>query len=146
MPFNEFLFEGILESRNSPFARNKGFSERYDKRFETGVGYVASDTTILWDVRSMYGFFMWLKNNTGVLINFTVLYSYKNFTNIKSLTNDNDWVQALDSDDNPITGIINNGSEFELEKVRLTSRITAVRLDSTSIPALLDLNGVFSGV
>jgi len=141
------VIEGILVSRQSPFSRFKGFSEREDPVFQN-AGYTtngATGTTYLVDVRSLYGFFLWLQNLTSTIVNFTVFYSYKNFSDILTLTNDNDWVIALDEDDVPITGALLDATNKEVEFIRGTSRVTAVRLDIDSATVQI-LNGVFSGI
>jgi hypothetical protein len=147
VPLKDNVIEGILESRQSPFSRNKGFSEREDPVFQK-TGYTtngSAGTSYLVDVRSLYGFFLWLQNLTGETVNFTVFFSYKNFSNIISLINDNDWVTALDAADSPITGALANGINEEVEFIRGTSRVTAVRLDIDSSTTQI-LNGVFSGI
>ncbi len=141
------VVEGLLQARKSPFSRNKGFTEREDPVFQN-TGYPTNDvagTTYLVDVRSLYGFFLFLQNLTGETVNFTVFYAYKNFTDVKSLTEDVDWVTALDDADVPITGALLDVTNKEVEFIRGTSRVTAVRLDIDSATAQI-LNGVFSGI
>lgn len=141
------VVEGKIESRQSPFARNKGFSEREDPVFQN-TGYATNGATglsYLVDVRSLYGFFLWLQNLTGEIVNFTVFYSYKNFTSVLNLTEDKDWVTALDDADAPITGALADATNKEVEFIRSTSKVTAVRLDIDSTTSQI-LNGVFSGI
>lgn len=147
MPLKPHIEVGVLKSRESTFARNKGFSEREDLIFQND-GYTTNGTdgtSYLVDVRSLYGFFLFLQNLTGETVNFTVFYSYKNFTDILNLTEDDDWVQALDSEEAPITGALLNANNKEVEFVRITSKVTAVRLDINSTTSQI-LNGVFSGI
>ena len=147
MTLKDNVVVGLLESRKSPFARNKGFSEREDPVFQES-GYTtngSAGTSYLVDVRSLYGFFLWLQNLTGETVNFTVFFSYKNFSDIISLTEDNDWVIALDAADAPITGALASLTNKEVEFIRGTSRVTAIRLDIDSTTPLI-LNGVFSGI
>lgn len=147
MTLKDNVVEGLLKSRNSPFANNKGFSEREDSVFQN-TGYTtnaAAGTSYLVDVRSLYGFFLWLQNLTGETVNFTVFYSYKNFSIVTALVDDLDWVAALDADDVPITGALVDGTNKEVEFIRSTSKVTAIRLDIDS-PTSQILNGVFSGI
>lgn len=147
MALKDNVIEGKVVARLAPFANLKGFAEREDKTFQDD-GYTTNGTdgtTLLYDVRAMYGFFLWLQNLTGESVNFTVFYSYKNFTDVKTLTEDDDWVIALDSTATPITGAIANGVDKEVEFVRATSRVTALRVDIDSTTAQI-LNGVFSAI
>lgn len=147
MTLNTNVVEGLLVSRQAPFARNKGFSERDDTVFQN-TGYTtnaAAGTTYLVDVRSLYGFFLWLQNLTGETVNFTVFYSYKNFSSVLNLIDDNNWVIANDEDDLPITGALPDLTNKEVEFIRSTSKVTAVRLDIDSATSQI-LNGVFSGI
>jgi len=147
MPLKANVIEGKLVSRQAPFARFKGFSEREDPVFQN-TGYTTNGvpgTTYLVDVRALYGFFLWLQNLTGETVNFTVFFSYKNFSLVTDLTEDVDWVQALDADDNPITGALLDATNQEVEFIRGTSKVTAIRLDIDSVTAQI-LNGVFSGI
>lgn len=131
-----------------PFARNHGFSELHDKTFnDDGYPIDTLGTTLLYDVRALYGFFLFLQNKETINLNFVVRYSYKDFTDLKTFDVDDtneDWQLALDSVSNPISGILNN-TNLELEFVRATSKITAVRIDLDSA-SNLTLDGVFSTV
>ena len=147
MPLKPNVIEGKFESRQAPFARTKGFSEREDPIFQN-TGYTTNGlngTSLLYDVRALYGFFLWLQNLTGETVNFELFYSYKNFADVKTLTEDEDWVAALDSSSNPISGALLNATNKEVEFVRATSRVTAIRLDIDSATAVL-LKGVFSAI
>lgn len=147
MPLKDNVAEGVLVSRQSPFARSTGFSEREDPIFQN-AGYTtnASDgTSYLVDVRALYGFFLFLQNLTGESVNFTVFYAYKNFSLVTDLVNDVDWVAALDSDNIPITGVLLDQTNKEVEFIRGTSKVTAIRLDIDSTTSQI-LNGVFSGI
>ena len=135
------VIEGILVSRGAPFARNKGFSERFDEVFqESGFAINASNhLSLLYDVRSLYGFFLWLQNQSAsITIPFTVFFSYNNFDKVTDLAGsdgafDPDWVAALESDGvTPIAGTLAiDGGDEEIEFVRVTARVTAVRIDFT---------------
>lgn len=148
MAFPDDILEGILISRGSPFARNKGFSERFDKVFQDS-GYKTNGTTgtsLLYDVRALYGFFLWLQNNSGEDIDFEVFFSYKNFDNVTELTQSLDWVDALEADGvTPIAGTISDTEDAETEFVRISSRVTAIRIDIEST-SNVDLDGTFSAV
>jgi len=152
MAFPDNLVEGILvspsnQSRGSPFARNKGFSERYDRSFEQNGQETLSQNGVvmLWDVRAFYGFFLWLLNNSGGLINAELFFSYRNFDNVTDLDGVNDWVPALDSAGSEFFNGVANNDDEEAEVVRITSRITAVRLDISSATPVT-LRGTFSAV
>ncbi len=153
MVLNSNVIEGILVSRESPFSRNKGFTERFDKIFqETGfTSNSAAGSSILYDVRSLYGFFIWLQNpstNTEV-IDFQLFESYKNFDKVTDLTDtpETDWVEVLDSLDAPISGSIAIGGIIEvLEEVRITSKTTAIRLDIHGQSLSELLTGIVSAV
>ncbi len=141
---------GTLVSREAPFARNKGFGEREDKNLQSPgitVSDVGTGTSLLYDVRALYGFFLWLNNISAEDITFTLLYTFKNFTDITALTGDEDWQAALDSGNNPITGTITAGTEQEIiEFVRATSRVSGVRIDFNPPPSAVVIQGAFSAV
>ena len=145
------VLEGILSNRESPFARNKGFSERFDKVFQdsgydTRATEVPSGTTVLWDVRAIYGFFVWLFNNAQAEdIELQLFFSYKNFDKVTDLSDELDWVEAVDSSDVPLIGTLLNNEQEELEIARISSRVTAVRLDIDSTTDVT-LEGTFSAV
>jgi hypothetical protein len=147
------VIEGILVSRESPFARNKGFSERFDKLFQAD-GYDTNGTdgtSILYDVRAIYGFFLWLQNRTAEDINFEVFFSYNNFDKVTDLVGDDgnfdpDWVVALEADGvTHIAGTIAPDGDIEAELARISSRVTAVRIDVDSTTNV-KINGTFSAV
>jgi len=150
MAFKDVVVEGTLVARASPFSSLKGFAEREDKNFqENGLNLVDSGTgaSLLYDVRSLYGFFLWLDNLTAEDIDFTLFYTFKNFTDIKNLTGDTDWQPALDSNDNPIAGTILAGTNQEIvEFVRATARVSGLRIDFDPPQTEVIINGVFSAV
>jgi len=157
MAFPNNIVEGILvspenRSRGSPFARNKGFSERFDKVFQDsgyetrGAGTPETGQQILWDVRALYGFFLWLQNQAqGETITATLKFSYVNFEKVTDLVNEVDWVDALDSAGSAFFTEVLNNTDEEAEVVRITSKVTAVRLDIVSTSNKI-LNGTFSAV
>jgi len=150
-PLNNIV-EGILVNRESPFARNKGFSERFDKVFQAD-GYptlgdqAPTGTSILWDVRALYGLFLWLHNISGQDLTKTELFfSYINFDKVTDLDNIDDWVAALDTAGAAFfAGTLDDGVDAEAEIVRISSKVTAVRLDIDSGADNI-LNGTFSAV
>ena len=136
----------LLTSRNSNNASNHGFSELHDKTLDDS-GYLidSNGTTILYDVRALYGFFQLLKERDGEQIEFSIYYSYENFNVLGDLNPDEDWLPAKDKNDNDISGTLEL-SNFELEYVRATSKVTAVRIDLHTPISPATLNGVFSTV
>lgn len=146
MAFKAIVITPKLESLGNAFARNKGFSEHYDRTFnDTGYDVDSPGITLLYDVRSFYGFYLWLKNTTGISINFDVKYLYKNFEDLKTETDETDWIQAKDSADADIAGALINNTNLEVEFVRATPKVTAVRVDLDGASAVI-LNGTFTAI
>lgn len=137
-----------LTSTNAPYAELKGFSEEHDAKFEdTGYTFQSQgayndinyDDVLLYDTRSLYAYFLELINETGDSVNYRIDVAYVNFDKIEDIPLDA-WREDI-----PDT-VLADGLKAEKEVVRLSPKITAIRVSLHAPAAPFIIKGVFSRV